>query len=205
MKLAIVGGGVTKDKAPYSDSAYHIWSTASVGLGLPRCDVIFELHDNVFTDEQLAPFDTFLRHEKLSLPKSRTFPIKEIEKAYGKHFNGSIVMMLAFAALQGYKTIDLYGVDFSSDYEGSMRDQFYYMVGLLSAQGYGINIYPGGYLNLECKTYMYDDDELSYLRDITKRASDKVKEYEYNISSIREGLAYMRGVVDTAAKIERRY
>lgn len=204
-KLCIVGGGVTKDKAPYGDDCL-IWSTASVGLTLPRCDAIFELHNGVFSDEELinAGCTVYTKSINENIPNSIAFPVEKIINGFGKHFNGTVVMILAFAALEGYKTIDLYGVDFSSDYEESMRDQFYYILGFLSAKGVKVNIYPGGFLQSECATYMYEDKGLSYIEDIKKRASEKMNEYEHNITAMREGLAYMRGVHDTALKIERR-
>lgn len=206
MKLAIVGGGVTKDKAPYSDSAYHIWSTASVGLGLPRCDAIFELHDGVFPADELnkSPSPIYMKQGTDDVPNSVTFPIEKLINKYGKHFNGTVVMMLAFAHMQGYKDISLYGIDFSNDEELSRRNQFYWMMGYLSALGVKITICPGGYMNDTCTTYMYEDDGLTYIRDMKQRATDQLIEDESNIKALQERKAYMRGVSDTLARIERR-
>lgn len=206
-RLAIVGGGVTKDRAPFDDPSVVIWSTASVGLGLKRCDAIFELHDGVFPAEGLNAkgVPIYMRESHDDIPNSRRLPINELIKRFGPHFNGTVVMMLAFAAIEGFKNIDLYGVDMSSEEEYSRRNQFYYMMGYLSAQGYKINICPGGYLNSECKTYMYESDDLDYLKDIKQRAANQIAEDEQTISGLEIRKAYMRGVNDTCAKFERRY
>ena len=206
MKLAIVGGGVTKDKAPYSDANYVIWSTASVGLGLPRCDAIFELHDGIFPADELnkSPAIIYMKQVTEDVPNSITFPIENLVHKYGKHFNGTVVMMLAFAYMQGYNDIELYGIDFSSDDEYSRRNQFYYMMGYLSALGVKITVCPGGYMQDTCTTYMYEDDGLTYLRQIKKGAAEQLAQDDENIKALAERKAYMRGVSDTIARFERR-
>jgi len=81
-RLAIVGGGVTKDRAPFDDLSVVIWSTASVGLGLKRCDVIFELHDGLFPPEELNAkgVPIYMRESHDDIPNSRRFPINELIK-----------------------------------------------------------------------------------------------------------------------------
>jgi len=203
-KLCIVGGGVTKDRAPF-DSDCDIWSTASVGLELPRIDAIFELHNGIFKPDDLnnAGCVVYMKSSVHEVPKSVTFPIHDLIDMFGKHFNGTVPMILAFAALEGYEDISLYGIDFSNDEEASRRNHFYWLMGYLSAIGIKIHICPGGYMNDTCATYMYEDDGKAFIEDNKMRASDKMKEYEQNIMSMREARAYMRGVLDTTAKIER--
>jgi hypothetical protein len=204
-KLCIVGGGVTKDRAPF-DSDCDIWSTASVGLGLPRIDAIFELHNGIFKPEDLnkAGCVVYMKDHTDDVYKSVAFPIQDLIDVFGKHFNGTVPMILAFAALEGYEDISLYGIDFSSDDEFSRRNQFYWLMGYLSAIGVKITICPGGYMNDTCATYMYEDDGKAYINDIKNRAKDQLTEDESNIMALRERKAYMRGVSDTIANIERR-
>jgi hypothetical protein len=204
-KLCIVGGGVTKDRAPF-DSDCVIWSTASVGLGLPRVDAIFELHNGIFKPEDLnaSGADIYMREIDKTISKSKRFPIEDLISMFGKHFNGTVPMILAFAALEGYEDISLYGIDFSSDDEYSRRNQFYYLMGYLSAIGVKIHISPGGYMFDTCATYMYEDDGKAYINDIKNRAKDQLIEDESNILALRERKAYFRGVSDTIANIERR-
>jgi len=204
-KLCIVGGGVTRDKAPYKSDCV-IWSTASVGLNIPRCDVVFELHDGVFSDDELNKFPAvYMRERSASVPNSLRFPIEDLIVKHGKHFNGTISMMLGFAAMQGYKDIELYGIDFSSDDEYSMRNQFFYIMGYLSGQGYKIKVCPGGYMVDTCSTYMYEDDRKSFITESRKRMKEQTAQDEATIRALNERKMYTKGVMDTLEKIERRY
>jgi hypothetical protein len=207
-KLAIVGGGVTKDRAPFDDPNVIIWSTASVGLGLPRVDAIFELHDEVFPDEELAAANCYIwmKEKRKAVPMSQRFPIERLIEAYGKRFNGTVAMMLAFAALPDFNAteIELYGVDFSSDDEYSRRNMFYWLMGYLTARGIKITICPGGYMSDECTTYMYEDDGKAYLRDLKRRMEEQAGKDQHDAAILNERKIYARAVLDTIAQFERR-
>ena len=206
-RLCIVGGGVTKDKAPFNDPEAIIWSTASVGLGLPRCDAIFEIHDNAFKPEDLNKSSAiiYMKDKREDVPNSERFPIDLLEAAYGKRFNGTVVMMLAYAGLRNYENIELYGVDFSSDDEYARRNMFYWMMGYLSAQGYKIEICPGGYLKDTCATYAYEVEDNQFIADIKKRMSEQVEEDEKIMDGLVKRKWYVKGVFDTLDKVGRRY
>jgi len=146
-----------------------------------------------------------MRERSKNVPESLRFPIDDLKVKYGDHFNGTVVMMLAFADYCGFEEIELYGIDFSSDEEYARRNQFYWMMGFLSARGVKITISPGGYMSDTCTTYMYEDDGLSYIRHFKTKAAEQIAEDERNISALEIRKAYMRGVNDTCAKFERRY
>lgn len=205
-RLAIVGGGVTKDKAPYDDPNVVIWSTASVGLHLPRVDAIFELHDGVFPDEDLdaAGCYVWMRKKTPGVKMSVEFPIDELIARFGHRFNGTVIMMLGLAAIRGYKDIELYGVDFSSDDERERRVMFMRLVGYLDALGYKITFAPGGFLVDDCPTYMYEDDGLTYLRETRKRATAIYEDINAQIKELEIRRAYEKGIADATAQFERR-
>jgi hypothetical protein len=205
-RLAIVGGGVTKDKAPFDDRSIEIWSTASVGLGLPRVDAIFELHDGIFDNDELnaAAVPIYMREKSDAVPFSIKFPIDVLVKRFGHKFNGTVAMMLAFAYIRGFKVIELYGVDFSSDEEYSRRGMFQWLMGYLTASGIKIVIAPGGYLTDSCATYMYEDDGKTYLRDLKKRMEEQVAKDAHDAAILNERKIYARAVLDTIAQFERR-
>ena len=206
-KLAIVGGGVTKDKAPYDDPSVVIWSTASVGLHLPRVDAIFELHDGVFPDEDLdaAGCYVWMRKQTKAVKMSETFPIDQLIRCYGHRFNGTVMMMLGFGAIRGFKDISLYGVDFSSPEEYSRRVMFMWLVGYLSAQGIKITFAPGGYLQDECATYMYEDDGLTYLRAEKQNIVDNIAHIKAEVAKGERLLANLSGRNEQLEEIMRRY
>jgi hypothetical protein len=205
-KLAIVGGGVTKLRAPFS-SDIPIWSTMSVGQDLPRCDVIFELHDDVYTPEQLNATGKiiYLKKDNPKIPLGKPFPIEILIHRYGKHFNGTIVMMLAFSVIEGYNEIDIYGVDFSSDAEFGRRAMFMYMVGFFVGKGIKINFCDGGYLTDTCKTYMYEDNGMAFIEDMRVRVKDQYDQDTSNVIALDKRAAYAKGALDTLANIERRF
>jgi len=205
-RLAIVGGGVTQNRAPFDDPGVVIWSTASVGLGLKRCEVIFELHDGVFKAEDLNKFGgkVFMRERHDDIPCSAAFPIDELVETFGKRFNGTVAMMLGFAHMCGFTNIELYGVDFSSDEEYSRRNMFYWLMGYLSALGDKITICPGGYMNDTCSTYMYELDDLEYIRDIRSRIKEQMRDDEKMLAALKGREQYAKGVFETLNLIERR-
>jgi len=208
-KLAIVGGGVTKDKAPFDDESVIIWSTASVGLHLPRVDAMFEFHDGVFSDEELSAKNCYvwMRNKRLGVPLSERFPIEKLEEAYGKRFNGTISMMLAFATLVDFHftDIDLYGCDFSNEEEYGRRVMFMYLLGLFRGMGFNIKICPGGYLQDECSTYMYDDDGLDYLRKSEESAREELAHVTSEIARGEQIRFKLAGRIEALAEIKRRF
>lgn len=202
--LSLVGGGVTKMRAPFASSV--VWSTASVAKTLPRCDAAFELHDGVFSAGELNAMPVagfYLRDERKDVRNSRRFPIEELEKRFGKVFNGTVVMMLAFAHMQGYRDITLYGVDFASPDEVARRAFFMYVMGKIEGMGSTVGISSGSHLVKECPTYQYDDAGDDYLRDIEERAREQMDADERAMDGLKARTAYMRGVIDTLAKTRR--
>lgn len=206
-KLCIVGGGSTRLRAPYKDKSAIIWSTASVGRELPRVDACFEIHDGVYTPEELNAIGCTIYTKEIEpdIPKSIKFPIETLTSRFGKRFNGTVVMILAFAYLEGYRDIWLYGVDFASEAEISRRNMFYWMLGHLSALGCRITIPEGGLLHDTCATYAYEDDGKGYFEYIRKRLDEQTKTDQETMIVMRERIAYAKGVRETLEQIERRY
>jgi hypothetical protein len=204
-KLAIVGGGSTRLNAPFEDKTFDIWSTFSVGQELPRVDACFEIHDGVYSPEKLQALGCKIYMKEVTIPNGERFPIEELEKNYGKRFNGTVVMILAYAIMRGYEEIWLYGVDFSADAEYSRRNMFYWMMGFATAVGAKIVIPEGGLLYDTCKTYAYEDDGKDYLRYMRNRLESQTANDQENLIIARERIAYSRGVMETLNQVERRH
>jgi hypothetical protein len=114
-KLAILGKLPTKLNAPFDDADYDIWSMnlhSDTAL-IPRVDKWFDIHkkpENVNAD--------VLRKD---------FPFEKCHNLVGgNYFNNSVSYMIAYAILQEYKHIELYGMRFSCDHE--RRHSEYYNV-----------------------------------------------------------------------------
>jgi hypothetical protein len=205
-KLVIVGGGVTKDRAPYKSDAV-IWSTASVGQELPRVDACFELHDGVYGPELLNKINCtiYMKEASKEVPKSVRFPIEKLVSKYGRRFNGTMVMMLAFAHMEGFKEIEIYGIDFNSDEEPGRKMMFLWMMGYLTALGISLRIADGSYLMDTCPTYSYEDNGRAYLDAMKSAVKNQYTELDHNIRAMSEQRAYVKGVVDTVETFTRRY
>lgn len=207
-KLAIVGGGVTKDLAPFDDTHCDIWTTGSISSILPRADVIFDIH----TGDAIQPAEILEKHNCLvwmqeddAVWNGRRFPIEKLVSKYGRFFNSSMAIMLGWAMYSGYKRIELYGVDMSlTEYPAEYRVNMAYLVGI--ARGSGIDVIIDGGLFLQpCLTYQYEKP--SHIATIIK---NKLDETETKLSRVRESIEnlqdneeYLRGAIDaTKAMME---
>lgn len=140
-KLAILGKLDTKYKAPFNDDSFDIWSVNKHcdEANIPRVDVWFDLHK-----EMVKP-DADINREN--------FPFDDVENLLGgNYFNNSISYLIAYAILQGYKEIHLYGMRFNS--EGEERHREYQNVRelIFFAKGKGIKVYAP-YDNIMIKQY----------------------------------------------------
>lgn len=107
-KLAILGKLETKFKAPFDDLNYDIWAfnTHSDADRIKRVTLWFDIHDKKYHPNPNADI------------KRADFPFKECEKLLGgQYFNNSVSYLIAYAILQGYSTIELYGMKFLIDHE----------------------------------------------------------------------------------------
>ncbi len=206
-KLAIVGGGVTKDLAPFDDTHCDIWTTGSISAILPRADVIFDIHKDA-----IQPVEILERHgclvwmqEDDTVWNGRRFPIEKLVAKYGRYFNSSMAIMLGWAMYSGYKRIELYGVDMSlTEYPSEYRVNMGYLVGLARGQGIEV-IIDGGLFLQPCLTYQYEEPS-----HIAKTIKAKLDETENKLATVRDNIdnlqtseAYLRGAIDaTKAMME---
>lgn len=206
-RLCIVGGGSTRLRAPFDDKDAVIWSTFSVGQEIPRVDACFEIHDGVYSAEKLNALGCLIytKEYDIRIRNSRRFPIEKLIDRFGRRFNGTVVMILAFAFLEGYRDIELYGCDFSSEAELSRRNFFYWMMGHLSALGCRITIPDGGLLRDECATYSYEPESRDYITYIRDKLDRQTANDEQSLFTMFERRGYAKGVRETLNQIERRY
>lgn len=103
-KVAILGKLQTKQYAPFWDGDWDIWTLNYNTGSFPRITLWFDIHAN-----NPNPQADITREN---------YPFyAAVELAGGQYFNNSVSYMIAYAILQGYKEIALYGVRFMSDNE----------------------------------------------------------------------------------------
>ena len=103
-KVAILGKLDTKFNAPFDDPDWDIWAFNYHKEKLPRVTTWFDIHKN-----NPNPMASITRDN---------FPFAEVSKLVGgQYFNNSVSYLIAYAILQGYEEIALYGMRFNADHE----------------------------------------------------------------------------------------
>lgn len=129
-KVVILGKLPTKFDAPFDDESFDIWAFNKHAdeEKIKRVDVWFEIHEN--PDK---PDADILRKD---------FPIEKVEELVGgKYFNNSVSYLIAYAILQGYKEIYLYGMKFNTDSERRKREYENVRELIFFAKGRGLKVY----------------------------------------------------------------
>lgn len=126
-KVAILGKLPTKYKAPFGNDEWDIWTLNRNSEDLPRVTLWFDIHN-------------YKPYEKANITRAN-YPFKEAEKLVGgQYYNNSIAYMIAYAILNGYEEIGLYGMAFLNDKE-CRRDEYKNVRELIFfAKGRGIKV-----------------------------------------------------------------
>lgn len=127
-KLAILGKLPTNLKAPFKNFEYDIWAFNYHPSKLPRVTTWFDIHAN-----NPNPIANFTR---------ANFPFKKCEELLGgQYFNNTVSYLIAYAILQEYKYIELYGMRFNAAFEQRRNGEYQNVRELIFfAKGKGINI-----------------------------------------------------------------
>jgi hypothetical protein len=179
-KLAIVGShSATRADAPFGDPDFEIWvfNEAPQLSFCKRWDVVFQLHKpEVYTSP-----NNFVRKDHWDwlqkkhtgktiymqdcdprVPASRRYPMDEIcagvpGAAFG-WFTSSPSYALALALFLGYREIEIYGVELSSNTEYSYQlNNWVYWVGV--ALGMGVNLtLKSGEMHFSGRKYAYQGE-----------------------------------------------
>ena len=103
-KVAILGKLPSKFQAPFNNPEWEIWTMNFHTEHLPRVTKWFDIHSHGVNPRADITKDNF--------------PFNEvIELVGGKYFNNSVSYMIAYAIINDYKEIALYGMQFIDDTE----------------------------------------------------------------------------------------
>lgn len=183
-KVAILGSASSScNMAPFGDPSFEIW-----GLGwrpMPRCDRWFEMHLwQVCLDvgpEYLRMLSetkqpVYMLEVRREVPTSVRFPIEEMTACFGPRLLGtdkrhpywasSVAYMIAMAITEGFKHIEVWGVDMLTDGEYQhQRPNCEWLLGI--AEGRGIETYVPPESALLKMGFLYGYD----LEDVKKSIS----------------------------------
>lgn len=144
-KVAVCGfSPTTRTLAPFNDTSFDIWGCNELWQGVPRLDILFEVHDRSFPEfvnsfrnqkhmEWLKQTKTpimMVKHYD-DIPMSIPYPINEMIKVFGDFYNNTISYMLALAIHLKYKEIHMYGVDMSHPSEWDQRASVCLFIGII--------------------------------------------------------------------------
>lgn len=129
-KVVILGKLPTKFDAPFDDESFDIWAFNKHAdeEKIKRVGVWFDIHENP---------------DKLDADILRKdFPIEKVEELVsGKYFNNSVSYLIAYAILQGYKEIYLFGMKFNTDSERRKKEYENVRELIFFAKGRGLKVY----------------------------------------------------------------
>jgi len=153
-KVAIVGGGPTKSKAPLADQSWDIWTFGRAKQKLARFDRWFEMHSIPqlralrgdrrtkmrypeywrFLGKLRCPVYMQKRHS--DIPASVPYPLERAIKEFGRCFTSTVSYMIALAIMEGYSHIGLWGIDLTDRAEYLYeRAAVEYLLGVAAARG----------------------------------------------------------------------
>lgn len=194
-KVLILGTIPTWNKAPLGDKSWEVWGMNAFwntwGKYATRW---FEIHPMSiilrdgwqyykWMEDCKIPIYMLKHYNKV--PSSIPFPIAEISKGFMKQFSSTFCYQMALAIYEGFKTIGLYGVDFSG---GTLRERFIewrsilYWIGVATGRGIKIQ-YPDGSSDVLSHRYLYG---LEYWKEIGNTRLQILK--AYNQCSVFDGV-----------------
>lgn len=160
VKIAIVGTHKSGYEAPFYDKDYRIWTLNEGFLMYPRIDKIFDMHDWITAEYIPAWYNELKKTEIIVIKPGKdknikhvaVYPGKIIKEIFSNFLLCTIAEMIAFAAIMGYRNIELYGIQ--NDYFKRQPMQgfsIYHTIG--RAEGLGVKFkFQEGSGIMECKT-----------------------------------------------------
>jgi hypothetical protein len=147
------------------------------------------------------PFPVFMQQRFSEYPSSVKFPIEDIQKEFltpdgRKYATSSIVYIMGFLYLLGYKRIELYGFDMASETEYRyQRPCASWMAGRLRGRGITVYVPPMG--SFLCgPSYAYEDMLIGWRQDMETNAAKLTKVIEKESSELEGGQGALEAFTD---------
>lgn len=169
-KVAIVGGGPSRRKAPFDDETWEIWAFSSRAWRYPRVTRWFELHSMTDLRDQLITFrrgrrsyrgymrmlrrmecPVYMQKTYRRIPNSVAYPLELALEKFGRCFTSTVSYAVALAIIEGYDVIGLWGIDVRRTEYRHQRPALRYLLGLAKAQGIEVVLPPAARLKVPAK------------------------------------------------------
>jgi hypothetical protein len=173
-KVAIMGFATSsRSLAPFDDPEWEIWTLNQLYRHVPRCTRHFDIHrnweeDNVegtdhkgwIKDAGEAGIPTYMVHHHPDLPSSVQYPIEDVIKSVGiDYFTSTVAFEVAYAVMEGFKEIALYGIDLivGTEYDVQKANLEFHL-GMAHGLGVKVVIPPQSALLTQSHRYGYQKE-----------------------------------------------
>lgn len=206
-KVAIVGYALSsRELAPFNDPEFEIWGENQLNRFIPRADRWFEMHvdwrDAVVEGTNHKefvhglPIPIYMPKLDPTVQSCVRYPIERIEAAFGiRYLTSTIAEMMALALLEGFKRIDLYGIDLA------VGEEWFYQkpcaefwLGMAHARGVHVNIPESSALLSSRFAYGYQDKDIPFS---VKQFEDRLKKTREKMKEIKQGIDQAEAHYDT--------
>lgn len=159
--VTIVCAGKSREEfklEEHLDSDIWVWALCIRDYELRKRDAVFELHNDIWDTEEHAwnkynksdrirlareylkwleetEGTVYLAEEDETIQNSKAFPFDEVIDKFGFFFDNSASYMIAFAIMQGYKEIRIFGLDLDDPKEAYAHRSVLYYIGYAKALG----------------------------------------------------------------------
>lgn len=162
-KVAIVGGGPTRVRAPYSNPNWEVWAFSSKLYRYPRVDRWFEIHHMTDLRKQLATkrpgrrsFAGYMRYMRRlkcpiymmkphpKIPNSLVFPKDQLVAEFGHCFTSTASFLIALAIMEEVDVIGLWGINPKGRRYNRQRPAIRYLLSVAKQKGIRV-VVPRGF------------------------------------------------------------
>lgn len=205
-KVAIMGFATSsRHMAPFDDPEWEIWTLNQLYRHVPRTTRHFDIHrhweeDNVegtdhrgwIKDAGEAGIPTYMVEHHPELPSSVQYPITDVIESVGlDYFTSTVAFEVAYAVMQGFTEIALYGIDLivGTEYDVQKANLEFHL-GLAHGRGVKVVIPPQSALLTQSHRYGYQKEpDFGPLRlgEVTSRI-DRLTDQRTNHMSLLNAL-----------------
>ena len=117
--------------------------------------------------QQKHPFPILMQDKYDKIPSSLKYPWDKVVQEFGTYFTSSLTYGIAWAYLEGYTQMSIYGFNMASNTEYiRQRANAHYFIGLMRGKGIDVYIPPECMLMRGYAEYAYDDVMLGARQDL---------------------------------------
>jgi len=212
LKIAILGTAPSsRDKAPYNDPSWTIWSCSPGNQNVQRFDAWFEVHNNLLLPENIAYGGSYIEWLKTHktpvymqdnslVPNAIPLPKDELVGMFGKYFfTSSFAWMMAMAIKMGASDIALFGVDMASKNEYILqRPGGHFFMQMAASRGIRVSVPFESDLAQHPPLYGYEQNT-PFGRKLLVREQElqgRINHMKGELEKLQKGISFLEGAAE---------